>query len=581
MTTRPVAHRDRRFQRYLEDVLRVMALPATWAGNNPQTLVSSLLDGALGSVCLEFACLRLNSPFDGIPAKTSRVYGRADPALEQQLNSAVDGWLSVPGEGRRVVPNPVGSGSVTIACLRLGIREARGTLVVGARGASFPRPAESVLLHVAVSQVVIGLDEIRRSVELEHGMAEHAPPERQRLHHPSERDLRFTDLYARLAAQASERKQTQAALRRSESHLSEAQRISHTGSWVWNMTTHEVLWSDEHYRIFGLVPGSLQPTHDLFWATLHSEDRAVIRQRIDTAVAYRRDFDEQFRLAWLDGSIRHVHWVGHPAFNAAGGLVEYVGAIVDVTERKLAEEVARRAEHDLARVGRAMTMGQFTATVTHEISQSFAAVVLSADACLRWLAKAPPNLAEVEALVRRIARDAHRASGLLTGIRSLLTGNKPQKTTLSAGDILPDVVTLIRGKARASGVQVFVSAPKELPTFSADRIQLQQVLVNLALNAIEAMHSVTGRPRRLDIGVAQHGDSELCFNVCDSGPGLDPTQRHRVFDAFFTTKDQGMGMGLAICRSIVQAHGGRLWVDRNAGPGETFQFTLPLLRARA
>jgi signal transduction histidine kinase len=298
-------------------------------------------------------------------------------------------------------------------------------------------------------------------------------------------------------------------------------------------------------------------------------------------VAQRRDFDEQFRLALSDGSVRHVRWVGHPAFDEAGELVEYVGAIADVTEHKLAEEMARRAVRDLARVGRAATVGQFTATITHELSQSLAAVILSADAGVRWLAVNPPNLAEVEASVRRIARDAHRANEVLTGIRSFLAGSKSQKTTLSTGDILPDVVALIQGKAGASGVQVFVSAPEKLPTFSGDRIQLQQVLVNLALNAIDAMRAVTGRLRRLDIGVAQHGDAELRFAVRDSGPGLDSTQRHRVFDAFYTTKEQGMGMGLAICRSIVQSHGGRLWVDPNAGPGATFQFTLPLFTTGA
>lgn len=655
----------RRFQGYLEEVLRVMDLPATWASDEPATVVSTLLEGALGMLRLEFSCLRLHSPFDGIPAETSRVYANAQPALEQQLSHAVDGWLSVTSEGCRVVANPVGPGRVTIACLRLGIREARGILVVGARRASFPTRAESVLLRVAVNQVVIGLDEVRRSVELENGrdvterrvadaepsalkemvaqsgfdssfpkhvhgadeasafgraivhggriisedvmaaggfaadraMAEAAAFRAmqstpllssagqplgvlsihfRRPHRPSERDLRLADLYARLAAQGVEREQTRAALRRSEFFLAEAQRISHTGSWVWNMITREVRWSDEHCRIFGFAPGRVEPTHDLFWATLHSEDRAFTRQQIDEAVTQRRGFDEPFRLARQDGSVRHVRGVGHPVFDDAGDVVEYVGTIADVTPRKLAEEVARRAEHDLARVDRAMTMAQFTATIAHEMSQSLAGVVLNADAGVRWLAANPPNLAEVEACVRRIASDAHRASDMLASIRSLLTGSTPQRTTLSIGDILPDVVSLIQGKARAGKVQVSVSAPKQLPRFSGDRIQLQQVLINLALNAIEAMRSVSGRPRRLDISVAQNGDTELRFEVRDSGPGLDSTRRDRVFDAYFTTKDRGMGMGLAICRSIIQAHGGRLWVHPNAGPGETFQFTLPL-----
>lgn len=355
--------------------------------------------------------------------------------------------------------------------------------------------------------------------------------------------------------------------------------MTHTGSWVWNMATHAVLWSDELCRILGFAPGSVEATRDLFWEMLHSEDRALVRQRVDEAVLQCRHFDEQFRLVRLDGAIRHVRGVGHPIFSDAGDLVEYVGTVIDLTERKLGEEGAPRAEQDVARVGRAMAMGTSTAALTHEMSQPLAAVVVSADACVRWLTANPPNLAEVDASVRRIARDAHRASEVLTCIRSLLTQGKPQKTPLSVSDVLPDVISLIQGKARAGGVRVSVSAPKALPRFSADRIQLQQVLLNLALNAIEAMQSVTGRPRRLDIGVARHSQAELRFDVCDSGPGLDSTQLLRVFDAFFSTKVKGMGMGLAICRSIIHAHGGKLWVDRNAGPGVTFQFTLPLLEA--
>lgn len=401
----------------------------------------------------------------------------------------------------------------------------------------------------------------------------------RRSHRPSERDLRFTDLYARQAAQAIERERTQAALRRSEFHLAEAQRISHTGSWVWNMTTGEVLWSDEYCRIFGFEPGRVSPTHELFWETLHPDDREFVRKRIAKAVDERRDFDEQFRLARRGGSVRHIHGVGHPVLNDGGELVEYIGAVVDITERKLAEEAARRAENDLARVSRALSMGELTASIAHEIRQPLAAVVVNADACVRWLVTNPPNLPEVDACARRVARDAHRASEVITRIRTLLTRGQPQKAELAADDVLLEVVSLIREKARAHGVTVQVLADPELPPFFADRIQVQQVLLNLALNGIEAMRAVDERSRQLEIGAALHGARELRFHVRDSGPGLDPAQRNRVFDAFYTTKDQGMGMGLAICRSIVDAHGGRLWVDQNGGPGETFQFTLPLAGA--
>lgn len=395
-------------------------------------------------------------------------------------------------------------------------------------------------------------------------------------HHPSERDLRYTDLYARLAAKSIERERTQAALRRSEFHLAEAQRISHTGSWAWNVATGDVLWSDECCRIFGFAPAEETPANELFWGAIHAEDRSFLREQLDKAVAERGNFNVRFRVARSDGSVRHIHSVGHPIGNDGGGLIEYVGTVVDISELELAEERVQRAQNDLARVGRAMSMGQLTASIAHEIAQPLTALVIDADACVCWLAAEPPNLAEARDAVRRIARNAHRTNEVITRIRALLTRSEPLKTELVAGDIIADITTLIQGEARARGVTVQVSVPSELPAVSGDRIQLQQVLLNLALNAIEAMRSVTTRPRQLYMGVARHGAQELRFEVRDSGPGLDSEQRGRVFDAFYTTKNEGMGMGLAICRSIVQAHGGLLWVEANPGPGETFQFTVPI-----
>lgn len=647
---------------HLRGVVRVLALPAMWASNDPETLVSTLVEGPLDMLRLEFFCLRLHSPFDGIRAETSRVCGRADPELDHQLSRAVDGWLSVPSQGRRVVPNPFGPGRVTIVCLRLGIREARGTLVVGARRAGFPTRAEGVLLQVAVNQVVIGLDEVRRSAELEHGRAEDVRVERERLELASlvEHSGHFIDLassagrcrFVNVAGQTlvglssdddvlgrdiTERKEADgelSALRDEPATELNAMIRLHEFSTRQHST-------GELPVLLGEVLSANMASQNADFGSVQLYESAGRALRIVAQSGFEDSFLEQVRRTDAASAIGQssVHdsriiiedvmlderFAPHraiaeaagfravqstPLFSSAGqplGVLStyfrrprrpsewdlrftdlYARLAAEAIEREQAQAALRRselhlaeAERDLARVGRAMTMGQSTATITHEMSQSLAAVALGADASLRWLAAHPPNLAEVEASVIRIGRDAHRANEVLTRIRSFLAGSKSQKTTLSAGDILPDVVGLIQGKARANGVQLFVSASKDLPTFSGDRIQLQQVLVNLASNAIEAMHSVTGRLRRLDIGVAQHGAAELRFAVRDSGPGLDSTQRHRVFDAFYTTKERGMGMGLAICRSIVEAHGGRLWADPNPGPGETFQFTLPLFAAGA
>jgi PAS domain S-box-containing protein len=396
----------------------------------------------------------------------------------------------------------------------------------------------------------------------------------RRPHRPSERDLRLTDLYARQAAEMIERERTQAALRRSEFYLAQGEKISHTGSWVWNIATEEVFWSHEQFRIYGLPPET-KPSRELFWSVMHPEDRVVIRQRFEQAMQSRRDFEDHFRVCHADGTIRHVHALAQPVFNAAAELVEYVGTIADITERKLAEEGLRRVQHELGRVSRVMTMGELAASIAHEVNQPLAAVAASAGACMRWLAADPPNVGEATAVARSIARDAHRASEVIARIRAHLTGNETERSELGVADVIRDATSLVSHEARARGVTVFSTLATDLPKVTGDRIQLQQVVLNLAMNAIEAMRCVVDRRRILEIVAEATSDGHVCVKVRDTGPGLDPEHRDRIFDAFFSTKAQGMGMGLAISRSIIDSHGGRLWAEANPAGGETFQFTLP------
>lgn len=396
----------------------------------------------------------------------------------------------------------------------------------------------------------------------------------RRPHRPSERDLRLTDLYARQAAEMIERERTQAAQRRSEFYLAQGEKISHTGSWVWNIATGEVFWSHEQFRIFG-VPPDTKASRELFWSVVHPEDRGVIRQRLEQAMQSRRDFEDHFRVCHADGTIRHVHALAQPVFNASAELIEYVGTVADITERKLAEEGLRRVQHELGRVSRVMTMGELAASIAHEVNQPLAAVAASAGACMRWLSADPPNVAEATAVARSIARDAHRASEVIARIRAHLTGHEPEKSELAVADVIRDATSLVSQEARARGVTVVSPPSAELPRVMGDRIQLQQVVLNLAMNAIEAMRCVVDRRRVLTIVAESTCDGQVCVKVQDTGPGLDLEHRDRIFDAFFSTKAQGMGMGLAISRSIIDSHGGRLWAEANAGGGETFQFTLP------
>ena len=245
-------------------------------------------------------------------------------------------------------------------------------------------------------------------------------------------------------------------------------------------------------------------------------------------------------------------------------------------ERKRAEEALRQTRAELAHVTRVMTVGALTASIAHEVNQPLAAVVTNGNACLRWLAREVPDVEEARAAVERVIREGHRASEVIRRIRALAQKTDPQAAWLDLNDVIREVIALMHGEARQQRVAFWTDLAGALPPVLGDRVQLQQVLLNLLINGLEAMQAVTGRPRELWIRSQRPDADTVLVAVQDAGIGLDPQQMARLFDAFFTTKPGGMGMGLAISRTIIEAHGGRLWATPNDGPGATFQFTLPL-----
>jgi C4-dicarboxylate-specific signal transduction histidine kinase len=249
--------------------------------------------------------------------------------------------------------------------------------------------------------------------------------------------------------------------------------------------------------------------------------------------------------------------------------------MIDITERKLADDELHRAREELAHVTRALTMGELAASIAHEVNQPLAALVTNADAGLRWL-NGQPNIAEARESLRRISRDANRASEVISRIRAFLGSAEPRKRELKLDETVREAAALVQSEAHARGVSLVVTPAPDLPPVVADPVQLQQVILNLALNAFEAMERVTGRAKVVELSADRYRHDELRVSVKDSGRGLDLQHAEKIFDAFFTTKPNGLGMGLAISRSIVEAHGGRLWATRNVGPGATFQFTLPV-----
>jgi C4-dicarboxylate-specific signal transduction histidine kinase len=281
-----------------------------------------------------------------------------------------------------------------------------------------------------------------------------------------------------------------------------------------------------------------------------------------------------YRIVLPDGSTKYLQSLGHPVIRDSGDLVEFVGTVIDATERKRAEEALREAQAELAHVTRVTTLGEMTASIAHEINQPLAAVVNNASACLRWLAGQVPNLEEARQSAALIIADGHRAGEIISRIRALAKKAPPQKDWLNINETILEVIALARSEVQGNRIALKTKLSGELPVVLGDRIQLQQVILNLIINAIEAM-SGAGDPRELEVGTGKDEAQGVRVAVRDSGPGLDPDGLDHLFTAFYTTKPQGMGMGLAISRSIIEAHGGRLWASANPQRGATFQFTLP------
>jgi signal transduction histidine kinase/CheY-like chemotaxis protein len=371
----------------------------------------------------------------------------------------------------------------------------------------------------------------------------------------------------------------QEGLRRSEAYLAAAQRLSHTGSFGWDVCSGEIYWSQETFRIFEFEP-STEPTLELILHRTHPEDRAPVRQLIDRVSLERKDFDFEHRLLLPNGSVKYLRVVGRPSKDESGSL-EFVGAVTDITERKRAEEELHRkeaslreAQTELAHVSRVTTMGELAASIAHEVSQPLAGIVTNANAGLRWLAGQLPNLNEAREAIRRIVRDANRAGDVVTQMRALFKKACTAKERLNINEAIEEVVILTQNEIRRNKVTLQTELAADLPSLMGDRVQLQQVVMNLILNAIEAMSAVEDRERDLVITTQRGEGGEIRVTVRDSGNGIDPLNTERIFDAFHTTKPGGLGMGLSISRSIVESHGGRLWAVSNDGPGATFQFTL-------
>jgi PAS domain S-box-containing protein len=509
----------------------------------------------------------------------------------------------------------------------------------------------------------------------------------------------------KVARDVSDRLRAEEALRQSEAYLAEAQRLSHTGSWAWSPVTRQPLyWSEEMFRIFGLSPHEGVPTAETFLQRIHPEDRNRAHELLLTAGSGNTEYEHEHRIMLPDGTIKHIHAIGHPVLDENGQVTEYVGTAMDVTERKRAEEDLRAAETrfrtyvdhasdavfvhdergrvldvnrqaceslgynreeligmeprdfdldvdealsqriserlnagvvctfetrhrrkdgtvfpvevrvrpfrqggdrlslalaqditerkraeqererlrqleaDLAHINRVSMMGELAASIAHEVNQPLSGVVSNGSACLRWLTGNPPNVDEALENARRIVRDGKRAGEIITRIRALTKRAVTSRERLDLNETIRDVLALVGDEAKRKSVITRTQFADDLSPVSGDRVQLQQVMLNLIMNGIEAMSSVADRVRELVITTRNMDPEQVQVTVEDSGIGIDAQTIDKMFESFYTTKPGGMGMGLSISRSILQAHGGRLWATAKDGTGAIFHLTLPKRR---
>ena len=366
--------------------------------------------------------------------------------------------------------------------------------------------------------------------------------------------------------------------KRVEEALSQAQRLSRTGNWIYDATTKRYLyWSDGSYRIWGFDPLQGLPSRQSMWERIHPEDRDRVWGAVQEAVRQKRDFMAEFRLLLPDGTIKWVEGTSYHVFSPQGTVSEVITTTVDVTERRRAQderEKLRQLELDFAHMNRVSMMGELAASLSHEILHPIATARNNARAGMRFLEMNPPNLDETREALACVVRDADRAKDIVGRMRDHIKKAPPRKERFDLNSATREVIVLAQSVIHRNGVSVQTRLADGLLPVMGDCVQLQQVLLNLILNAAEAMGSVEEGARELLISTERDQAGALVA-VRDSGPGIDAQQLDRVFDAFYTTKSSGTGMGLSICRSIIHAHGGKLWAEANEPRGAVFQFTLP------
>ena len=376
-----------------------------------------------------------------------------------------------------------------------------------------------------------------------------------------------------LMTDIEDQKRAEDELQRKEALLAKGQRLSLTGTFSWRLDTDEIVLSEEASRIFDLELET-PVTPERIGGRIHPDDIFMMSEKVNQARNTGDDHDFEIRLRMTDGTVKYLHASSHATTHQDGHL-EYIGAIQDVTERRLSGEALGKLRSELAHMARVTSLGALTASIAHEVNQPLAGIVTNASTCLRTLSADRPDIDCAREAARRAIRDANRASEVIARLRALFSRKEATTESVDVNDAAHEVIALCSDDLQRNRVILRLDFANDLRPVTGDRIQLQQVIFNLLRNASDAMSGVDDRPRVLVVRTDRGEGDCVRLNVQDSGVGITHQEMERLFDAFYTTKSNGMGMGLSVSRSIIENHGGRLWATPNDGPGATFSFSIP------
>ncbi|MGA7809953.1 ATP-binding protein [Bradyrhizobium sp.] len=557
----------KRLQRCINDLVSVFALPAVWSGGGSSLIVRTLLDALLGILDLDLVYVRLRDSPGEVPIEIVRfAQSRSATAAPEALGAFLDRCLGP--DTRQWAPQVQtlpGGGETSMVPLRLGLQGEIGVLVAGSRRSGFPMQTEKLILDVAANLAVVALHETRLLAE----QKRLADVLDQRV---AQRTLELAAANEELMKEIAERRRVEQRLRESELKL--RQMTETIPEMLWSATSDGAI-DYCNARVLDYTGFSTDEVMAGGWLKLlHPDDVDEAVRAWMSCVATGQPYRVEVRTFHAaDHGYRWCVTSALPLRDEDGRIVKWHGTVVDMHDWKQAQERLRKTQAELAHITRVMTMGELTASIAHEVNQPLAAIITNGGTCLRLLGRPDVDIETVRKLAGRVVADARRAAEIIDGIRAMASRRASEHTSLALDDVIQESILFLRPEFQLKGVTVSLDLTPGLPRIAGDRTQLQQVIINLAINAAQAMTASGGRSILIRT-TSQPG--AVCCAIEDSGPGIEPTLLPRLFDSFFTTKENGMGMGLPICRSIIEAHDGQIHADNHSAlGGARFSFTLP------